>query len=133
MPEKKSPSKRKKSKKIAEDSGDEDYFSGTELDENGEQPKLAMYMKYSRSDTVKDTGKTFLEMHLTKKEEAIYDVIWFDSNLQTPKIDRFIKGMQTYQRMNFFPGGSNLWKKIMIHRVLRQLRMIMPKTYDFFP
>ena len=64
-----------------DDDGNADYFTDSELGSDGEPTKISILCKFTKSDTVYDTCKTFLEKHLTKKPTSHWDIVWFDSNL----------------------------------------------------
>lgn len=88
-----------------------------------------MYCKYTHYEVVKESGKTFLEFHLTKKEKSDWDIAWFDG----PVNIKLIKEMSFNQRTNHFPGIYNLARKNFLGRHLMKMKKLLPNYYNFFP
>jgi hypothetical protein len=60
---------------------DDEYFTDSnaeDSDGNKKPERLRMYCKFTRYDCVKESGKTFCDMHLSKKWKTDWDIAWFD-------------------------------------------------------
>jgi len=114
------------------------FTSSDEDDEEGEQDpeeiayrnnRLVMYARHTHYDVIKEVSKFNFEFHLTKRENAPFDIGWFDG----PITIKYLQRMQPYQRTNHFPGIYNLAKKNMLGRHLMRLQSVFPDDYNFFP
>ena len=66
---------------ITDSDTDEDYFSktdGQDSDGKTKPARISMYCKHTHYEVVKESGKAFLNFHLTKKERSDWDIAWFD-------------------------------------------------------
>jgi hypothetical protein len=64
-----------------------------------------------------------------ERENAEWDIIWRDTAIT---ID-FLAKMRQYQKVNHFPGMSNLSRKALLTRNLKRMQNAFPDSYAFFP
>lgn len=57
------------------------------------------------------------------------DVMWRDTAISVD----FLANMQPYQKINHFPGMSNLSRKAQLTRNIRRMQNAFPDSYAFFP
>ena len=102
------------------------FTSSDEDDEEGELDpeeiayranRMVMYAWHTHYDVIKEVAKFNFEYHLTKRENAQWDIAWFDG----PITMKLLQRMQPYQRTNHLPGIYNLAKKNMLGRHLMRL------------
>ena len=88
-----------------------------------------MFAWHTHYDVIKEVAKFNFEYHLTKRENANWDIAWFDG----PITIKLLQSMQPYQRTNHFPGIYNLAKKNMLGRHLMRMASVFPEDFAFFP
>ena len=107
-------------------SNDSYWFTSSDEDDEYEldaeeiawrQQRMVMYAKHTHYDVIKEVAKFNFEYHLTKRENAQWDIAWFDG----PITMKLLQRMQPYQRTNHLPGIYNLAKKNMLGRHLMRL------------
>ncbi|KAL0127819.1 hypothetical protein PUN28_003214 [Cardiocondyla obscurior] len=62
-------------------------------------------------------------------EDSSWDIYWTDLNVG---VDR-IKDMKRFQRVNHFPGMTEICRKDLLARNLNRMQKLFPKDYNFFP
>ena len=90
---------------------------------------MVMYARHTHYDVIKEVAKFKFEYHLTKRENANWDIAWTDGPITLGMLSR----MQQYQRSNHLPGIYNLARKNMLGRHLMRLQTVFPDDYNFFP
>jgi len=108
-----------------------EYFSKSDFDSDGEPkaPKVNMFCKNTKYVAVKESGKLYMEWHLSKRSKSDWDVGWFDQPIDV----KFLKNMKANQRVNHFPAMHVLARKNMLGRQLSRMQRVLPDDYDFFP
>lgn len=109
----------------------DEYYSKSDVDSDGEkkEAKITLMAKHTHYAVIKEVGKVWLELHLSKREKCDWDIYWSDA----PVKENFIKKMLGHQRVNHFPGMYNLARKNMLGRHLMRMLRVLPNLYNFFP
>ena len=63
------------------------------------------------------------------KPSLKYDLTWHDNSI-SPK---FFSMLETYQKVNMYPGIQCITKKNLLARNLMQMAKAFPNQYEFFP
>jgi tubulin polyglutamylase TTLL6/13 len=70
-----------------------------------------------------------LNYTLSYDEDEDWDIWWIDG----PVNPTFLMKMQTYQRVNHFPGMYALARKNLLAKNLMNMKKVFPDHYSFFP
>lgn len=62
-------------------------------------------------------------------EESSWDLYWTDLSVPTERA----KDMKRFQRVNHFPGMTEICRKDLLARNLNRMQKLFPKDYNFFP
>ena len=106
-------------------SNDSYWFTSSDEDDEEYEPldaeeiayranRMVMYAWHTHYDVIKEVAKFNFEYHLTKRENANWDIAWFDGPISIKQLQH----MLPYQRTNHFPGIYNLAKKNMNYSVI---------------
>jgi tubulin polyglutamylase TTLL6/13 len=73
----------------------------------------------------------FISNEKINSKNISWDIAWLDSGLH---IDRIIKNMASFQKVNHFPGMVNIYRKNCLTRSMMKMQKIAgDKHYSFFP
>jgi tubulin polyglutamylase TTLL6/13 len=78
---------------------------------------------------VKSVLKNAFKCRLTLEDEADCDLFWWDLGVPADKLAR----MKPYQKINHFPGMSEVTRKNLLGRNLNRMRSRFPADYSFYP
>lgn len=95
-------------------------------------PKTRIIMNVSDTqyDVVKYVGKKLFKWKLSYETENFdWDIMWTDNAVQPETVAK----MQTYQKINHFPGMYSLARKNHLGRNLMRMKRAFPDDYKFFP
>lgn len=70
-----------------------------------------------------------LDYKLNEDDTVDWDLYWADTGIQPQRIQK----MQSYQRINHYPGMCALSHKNNLCRNLKRMQKLFPNEYDFFP
>eukprot|EP00981_Chlorochromonas_danica_P011868 scaffold4337_cov182-Ochromonas_danica.AAC.3 len=59
-----------------------------------------------------------------------WDIAWIDAG---QGVDRVVREMKSYQRVNHFPGMVELYRKDKLARTIQRMRSLCPHDYNFTP
>ena len=78
----------------------------------------------SQYDLIRDVARDEFGFKVVEEEpgEEEWDIIWFDFGVGP----RLLQRMQTFQRVNHFPGMYNLARKNHLGRNLMKMRRVFP-------
>ncbi|XP_039303631.1 tubulin polyglutamylase TTLL13 isoform X2 [Solenopsis invicta] len=62
-------------------------------------------------------------------EDSSWDIYWTDMSISVERA----KDMKRYQRVNHFPGMTEICRKDLLARNLNRMQKLFPKDYNFFP
>lgn len=62
-------------------------------------------------------------------EDSSWDLYWTDLNVNIERA----KEMKTFQKINHFPGMTEICRKDLLARNLNRMQKLFPKDYNFFP
>ncbi|XP_071643171.1 tubulin polyglutamylase TTLL13-like isoform X2 [Temnothorax longispinosus] len=62
-------------------------------------------------------------------EDSSWDIYWTDLNVSVERA----KDMRRFQRVNHFPGMTEICRKDLLARNLNRMQKLFPKDYNFFP
>jgi len=94
------------------------------------RPKIVMNVSDTQYDVVKYVGKKLFGWKLSYETETFdWDIMWTDNAVQPETLAK----MQTYQKINHFPGMYSLARKNHLGRHLMRMKKAFPENYKFFP
>jgi tubulin polyglutamylase TTLL6/13 len=106
-----------------------------QTDEGDEEPKkkkntqkLILCTFQTKYRVVKKSCRK-LDYKLCEDQNLDWDLYWADTGLQ-PQI---VQKMQSYQRINHYPGMASLAHKHNLSRNLKRMQKVFNKEYEFFP
>ena len=82
-----------------------------------------------RSEVIKVIAKKYFRFHLTRDEDADWDLCWQDGGIQTDQL----VNMKAYKKINHFLGMNELSRKDHLGRNLMKMYKVLPEMYNFFP
>lgn len=62
-------------------------------------------------------------------EDSSWDIYWTDLSISVERA----KDMRRFQRINHFPGMTEICRKDLLARNLNRMQKLFPKDYNFFP
>ncbi|KYN16940.1 Tubulin polyglutamylase TTLL13 [Trachymyrmex cornetzi] len=62
-------------------------------------------------------------------EDSSWDIYWTDLSISVERV----KDMKRFQRVNHFPGMTEICRKDLLARNLNRMQKLFPKDYKFFP
>ncbi|KYM97504.1 Tubulin polyglutamylase TTLL13 [Cyphomyrmex costatus] len=62
-------------------------------------------------------------------EDSSWDLYWTDLSISVERV----KDMKRFQRVNHFPGMTEICRKDLLARNLNRMQKLFPKDYNFFP
>lgn len=90
--------------------------------------KLILCTKETKYRVVKKSCRR-LEFKFNDDENADWDLFWGDTGIMPPRVQK----MNSYQRVNHYPGMYSLSHKNHLCRNLKRMQKQFPVEYDFFP
>jgi len=94
------------------------------------KPKIVMNVSDTQYDVVKYVGKKIFGWKLSYETETFdWDIMWTDNAVQPETLAK----MQTYQKINHFPGMYSLARKNHLGRNLMRMKRAFPENFKFFP
>jgi len=94
------------------------------------RPKIVMNVSDTQYEVVKYVGKKLFGWKLSYETETFdWDIMWTDNAVQPETLAK----MQTYQKINHFPGMYSLARKNHLGRHLMRMKKAFPENYKFFP
>ena len=90
--------------------------------------KIIINLKYTQYDILA-TVATELGYKITRTDKAEYDIIWFD----LPPVSNILAKLKSFQRINHFPGVSQVANKSYLARNLNRMAKLHPNGYAFIP
>ncbi|XP_012055095.1 PREDICTED: tubulin polyglutamylase TTLL13-like [Atta cephalotes] len=88
---------------------------------------LTICMVNCKYDVVRRMAVRFGMKEVT--EDSSWDLYWTDQNINVERI----KDMKRFQRINHFPGMTEICRKDLLARNLNRMQKLFPKDYNFFP
>jgi tubulin polyglutamylase TTLL6/13 len=85
-------------------------------------------LKYTQYGIIGDVAKE-MDYKVTRTDKTEYDIIWFDM----PPMNNILSKLQKFQRINHFPGMSQVANKSNLARNLARMEKMHPNGYSFFP
>lgn len=90
--------------------------------------KIVINLKYTQYDIIGDVAKE-MDYKVTRTDKTEYDIIWFD----LPPVNNVLSKLKKFQRINHFPGMSQVSNKSNLGRNLSRMQKLHPNGYSFFP
>jgi len=92
--------------------------------------RIIMNVSDTQYDVVRYVGKKIFNWKLSYNGDSTdWDMFWTDNAVQPETLAR----MQTYQKINHFPGMYSLARKNHLGRNLMRMKKAFPENYKFFP
>ncbi|XP_046399768.1 tubulin polyglutamylase TTLL6-like [Ischnura elegans] len=88
---------------------------------------LAICTTYCQFDIVRTVAKSLGMRDVP--ETAIWDIFWTDMSVSLERAKR----MKGFQRVNHFPGMSEICRKDLLARNMMRMKKLFPEEYSFFP
>ncbi|XP_071450337.1 tubulin polyglutamylase TTLL6 [Hetaerina americana] len=88
---------------------------------------LAICTTYCHFDVVREVAKSLGMREVV--ESGSWDIFWTDMSVSMERA----KNMKGYQRINHFPGMSEICRKDLLARNLMRMKKSFPEDYAFFP
>jgi len=90
--------------------------------------KIVINLKYTQYDILATVAEE-LGYKITRTDKVEYDIIWFD----LPPVANILSKLKSFQRINHFPGVSQVSNKSYLARNLNRMAKLHPNGYSFFP
>lgn len=90
--------------------------------------KIIINLKYTQYEILAKVAEE-LGYKVTRTDKTEYDIIWFD----LPPVANILSKLKNFQRINHFPGVSQVSNKSYLARNLNRMAKVHPNGYSFFP
>ena len=101
-----------------------------EIKKKPKKSSITCNVSFTKYEVVKHVAsKTFGWKLSTEEEDERWDVLWTDSAVPPEKLSK----MQSYQKINHFPGMYSISRKNYLAMNLTKLKKRFPEDYNFFP